>query len=164
MSNGQNRVHPESRWPKPGTPFHTSPSAPSYWPTPAQTRLWPNFKRVHPNLATHPPSATPFQSHLPDYGRTIRPAAHTRTRTRRRVIALSRDAAGHFCGRRGRACGRTLTSLCSLYVMYVCRRYICRCMHVHELCTSYSTAVSHTPHVCISTTDFIKSDSLHARR
>ena len=35
-----------------------------------------------------------------------------------RVIASSRDAAGHFCGRRGRACGRTLTLLCSLsYVM-----------------------------------------------
>ena len=34
------------------------------------------------------PSATRFQSHLPDYGRAIRPAAHTRTLLRgtRRVI------------------------------------------------------------------------------
>ena len=35
--------------------------------------------------------------------------------TRARVIASSRDAAGHFGGRRGRACGTTLTLLCSLY-------------------------------------------------
>ena len=83
--DGQNRVHPEARWPKPGTPFHSSPRAPFYWSTPAQTRLWPNLKRVHPILATHPPSATRFQSHLPDYGRAIRTAAHTRTR--HRVIA-----------------------------------------------------------------------------
>ena len=59
-SNGQNRIHPEARWPKPGTPFHASPRAPSYWPTPAQTRLWPNFKRVHPILATHPPIHYPI--------------------------------------------------------------------------------------------------------
>ena len=26
-SNGQNQVHPEARWPKPGTPFHASPRA-----------------------------------------------------------------------------------------------------------------------------------------
>ena len=32
-----------------------------------------------------PPSATRFQSHLPDYGRAIRPAAYTRAR--HRVIA-----------------------------------------------------------------------------
>ena len=29
--------------------------------------------------------------------------------TRARVIAPSRDAAGHLCGRRGRACGKTLS-------------------------------------------------------
>ena len=126
-SNGHNRVHPEARWPKPGTPFHASPRAPSYWPTPAQTRLWPSLKRVHPILATHPPigypiSITPTRL-WPGYS------------TSRRVIASSRDVAGHFCGRLVRACGRTLTLLCSLYVMYVCRGYICRCMHVHELCT-----------------------------
>jgi len=62
-SNGQNRVHPEAQWPKPGTPFHASPRAPSYWPTPAQTRLWPNFKRVHPILATHPPHRLPDFNH-----------------------------------------------------------------------------------------------------
>ena len=60
-----------------------------------------------------PPSATQFQSHQPDYGRSIRPAAHTRTR--HRVIAGRGGSL--FCGRRGRACGRTLTLLCSLYVM-----------------------------------------------
>ena len=37
-------------------------------------------------------------------------------------------------------------------------------MHVHELCTPCSTAVSHTPYVCSSTTELVKSDSLHARR
>ena len=141
---------------KPGTPSHASPRAPSYWPTPAQTPLWPSLKLVHPLLATHPPigypiSITPTRL-WPGYS------------TSRRVITSSRDAAGHFCGRLGRACGRTLTSLCSLYVMYVCRGYICRCMHVHELCTSCSTTVSHTPYICSSTTELIKSDSLHARR
>ena len=58
--NGRNRVHREARWPKPGTPFHASPRAPSYWPTPAQTRLWPNFKRVHPILATQAPIGYPI--------------------------------------------------------------------------------------------------------
>ena len=58
LSNGQNRIHPEARWPNPGTPSHA-------------TRLWPDFKRVSLILATHPPSATRFQSHLPDYGRDI---------------------------------------------------------------------------------------------
>ena len=60
LSNGQNRVHPEARWPKPGTPFHASPRAPSYWPTPAQIRLWPNLKRVHPILPNHPPIGYPI--------------------------------------------------------------------------------------------------------
>ena len=110
LRNGQNRVHPEAQWPKPGTPFHASPVAPSYWPTPAQTRLWPNLKRVHPILATHPPigypiSITPIRL-WPGYS-TSSPHAH----------ASSQDAAGHFCGRGGRACGRTLNLLCSLYVM-----------------------------------------------
>ena len=136
LSNGQNRVHPEARWPKPGTPFHASPRAPSYWPTPAQIRLWPNLKRVHPILPNHPPigypiSITPTRL-WPGYS------------TSRRVIAPSRDAAGHFCGRRGRACGRTLTALCSLY-MYVCRGYIRRCMHVHELPGMYMMQ-----HCCIT--------------
>ena len=108
MSNGQNRVHSETRWP----PFHASPRARSYWPTPAQTRLWPNLKRVHPILATPP-------HRLPDFNHTypIMAGLFDQQPTRARVIASSRDAAGHFCGRRGRACGRTLTLLCSLYVM-----------------------------------------------
>ena len=103
-------IHPEARWPKPGTPFHASPRAPCNWPTPAQTRLWPNLKRVNPILANHPPigypiSITPTRL-WPGYS-TSSPHAH----------ASSRDAAGHFRGRRGRACGRTLNLLCSLYAM-----------------------------------------------
>ena len=89
-SNGQNRVHPEARWPKPGTPFHASPRAPSYWPTPAQTRVWANFKRAHPILAAHPPigypiSITPTRL-WPGYS-TSSPHAHAHTQTRHRVIA-----------------------------------------------------------------------------
>ena len=60
LINGQNRVHPEAWWPNSGTPFHASPRAPSYWRTPAQTRLWTNFKRVHLILATHPPIGYPI--------------------------------------------------------------------------------------------------------
>ena len=71
MSNGQNRVHPDARWPKPGTPFHASRRAPSYWPTPAQTRLWPSFKRVHPILATHPPIGYPISATHPPIGYPI---------------------------------------------------------------------------------------------
>ena len=113
MSNGQNRVHPEARWPKPGSPFHASPRALSYWPTPAQTGLWPNLKRVHPILATHPSigypiSITPTRL-WPGYSTSSPPAWC--------VMASSRDAAGHLCGVRGRACGRTFSLLCSLYVM-----------------------------------------------
>ena len=95
------------------TPFHASPRAPSTWPTPAQTRLWPNFKRVHPILATHPPHP------LPDFNNIypIMAGLFDQQPTRAHVIASSRNAAGHFCGRRGRACGRTLILLCSLYVM-----------------------------------------------
>ena len=90
-SNGQNRVHPEARWLKPGTPFHASPRAPSYWPTPAQTRLWPNLKRVHPTLAIHPPIGYPIsitRTRLwPGYS-TSSPHAHASSRHRgtRRVI------------------------------------------------------------------------------
>ena len=104
--NGQNRVHPEARRPKPATPFHASPRAPSYWPTPAQTRLWLDLKRVHSILATHPPIGYPIMAGVFD-----------QQPTRARVIASSRDAAGHFYGRRGRACGRTLNLLCRLYVL-----------------------------------------------
>ena len=117
-SNGQNRVHPEARWPTPGTPFHASPRAPSYWPTPAQTRLWTNLKRVprpDPTLAefgTGPPDSGYSSPHrLPDFNHTypIMAGLFDPQPTRTRVIASSRDVAGLFCGRRGRACGRTLT-------------------------------------------------------
>ena len=90
-SNGQNRVHPEVRWPEPGTPFHASPRPASYWPTPAQTRLWPNLKRVNPILATHPPIGYPLPitpTRLwPGYS-TSSPHAHASWRHRgtRRVI------------------------------------------------------------------------------
>ena len=90
LSTGQNRVHSEARWPKPGSPFHASPRAPSYWPTPAQTRLWPNLKRVHPILATHPSigypiSITPTRL-WPGYS-TSSPHAHAHAQTRHRSIA-----------------------------------------------------------------------------
>ena len=116
LINGQNRVHPEAWWPKPGTPFHASPRAPSYWPTPAQTRLWTNLKRVprpDPTLAefgTGPPDSGYSSPHrLPDFNHTypIMAGLFHQQPTRARVIASLRDAAGHFCGRRGRACGRT---------------------------------------------------------
>ena len=109
-SHGQNRVPPSTLVPGRHPIGQRPPRPDSGRISNGSTGFW---------LLT-PPSATRFQ-HLPDYGRAIRPAAHTRTRTRRRVIASSRDAAGHFCGRRGRACGRTLTSLCSLFVMYLVR-------------------------------------------
>ena len=105
--DGQNRVPPSTLVPGRHLIGQRPPRPDSDRISNGSTRFW---------LLT-PPSATRFQSHLPGYGRGIRPAAHTRTRTRRRFIASSRDAAGHFCGRRGRACGRTLTLLCSLYVM-----------------------------------------------
>ena len=97
--DGQNRVPPSTLVPGRHLIGQRPPRPDSGRISHGSTRFW---------LLT-PPSATRFQSHLPDYGRAIRPAAHTRTRTRRRVIASSRDAAGHFCGRRGRVCGRTLT-------------------------------------------------------
>ena len=103
LSNGQNRAHPENRWLEPSTPFHATPRTPSYWPTPAQTRLWQNLERVHPILATH------YPHRLPDFNHTypIMAGLFHQQPTRARVIASLRDAAGHFCGRRGRACGRT---------------------------------------------------------
>ena len=59
-SNGQNRIHPEARWPKPGTPFHASPRAPSYWPTPA-----------HAEFETGPPDSGYSSPHrLPDFNHT----------------------------------------------------------------------------------------------
>ena len=105
--DGQNRVPPSTLVPGRHLIGQRPPRPDSGRISNGSTRFW----------LLIPPSATRFQSHLPDCGRAIRPAADTRTRTRRRVIASSRDAAGHFCGRRGRACGRTLTLLCSLYVM-----------------------------------------------
>ena len=79
--------------------------------------------RPDPTLAefeTGPPDSgysTPYR--LPDFNHTypIMAGVFDQQPTRARVIASSRDAAGHFCGRRGRACGRTLTLLCSLCVM-----------------------------------------------
>ena len=159
LSNGQNRLHPEA---------DGQNRALSSMLVPGRLRIGqrpprPDTGRI-PNGSTRfwllaPPSATRCQLHLPDHGRPIRPAAHALTR--HRVIA---GRGGAFLRSRGRACDRTLTSLCSLYVMYVCIGYICRCMHVYELCTSCSTAVSHTPYICRSTTELIKSDSLHPRR
>ena len=76
---------------KTGYPPHASPRGPSYWPTTAQTRLWPNLKRVHPILATHPLigypiSVTPTRL-WPGYS-TSSPHAHASSRHRgtRRVI------------------------------------------------------------------------------
>ena len=154
MSNGQNRVHTR----KPDGPNRVPPST----LVPGRHLIGQRPPRPesgrNSNGSTRfwlliPPSATRFQSHLPDYGRAIRP-----------VDASSRDAAGHFLRSTWSCVRQNFTSLSSLYVMYVCRGYICRCMHVHELCTSCSTAVSHTPYICSSTTELIKSDSLHARR
>ena len=51
-------------------------------PRPDSGRIWNGSTRFWLLI---PPSATRCQSHLPDYGRAIRPAAHTRTR--HRVIA-----------------------------------------------------------------------------
>ena len=94
--DGQNRVPPSTLVPGRHIIGQPPPRPDSGRISNGSTRFW----------LLNPPSATRFQSHLPVYGWAIRPAD-----------ASSRDAAGHFCGRRGRACGRTLTSLCSLYVM-----------------------------------------------
>ena len=104
--DGQNRVLPSTLVPGRHLIGQRPPRPDSGRISNGSTRFWLTA-----------PLATRFQSHLPDYGRALRPAAHTRTRTRRRDIASSRYATGHFCGRRGRACCRTLTLLCSLYVM-----------------------------------------------
>ena len=69
---------------------------------------------------TGPPNRGYSSPHrLPDFNHTypIMAGLLDQQPTRARVIASSRDAAGHLCGRRGRACSRILTSLCSLYVM-----------------------------------------------
>ena len=87
---------PLEQWPKSSTPG--SPMAKNRVPPPTlvpgrhligQRPPRPHSGRVW-NWSTRfwlliPPLATRFQSHLPDYGRAIRPAAHTRTR--HRVIA-----------------------------------------------------------------------------
>ena len=74
----------------------------SHWPTTAQPRSWPHFKRVHPILATHPPTATRFQSRLPDYGQATRPAAHSRTRLQQpRLASRVTTVCTVFCSRRG---------------------------------------------------------------
>lgn len=101
MSNGQKRVHPEGTRPKPGTLLAASRMAPSHWPTTAQPRSWPHFKRVHPILATHPPTATRFQSRLPDYGQATRPAAHSRTRLQQPRLASRVTVCTVFYSRRG---------------------------------------------------------------
>ena len=89
--NSHNRVHPEARWPKPGTPFHASPRAPSYWPTPARTRLWPNLKRIHPILAIHPPIGYPISITPTRFWPTSGPHALASSRhcgTRRVIFAV----------------------------------------------------------------------------
>ena len=72
------------------------------------------------DFETGPPNSGYSSPHrLPDFNHTyqIMAGLFDQQATRARVIASSRDAASHFCSRRGRACGRTLTLLCSLYVM-----------------------------------------------
>ena len=79
--------------------------------------------RPDPTLAefeTGPPDSGYSPPHrLPDFNHTypIMAGLFDQHPTRARVIASSREAAGHFGGRCGRACGITLTLLCSLYVM-----------------------------------------------
>ena len=119
MSNGQKRVHPEGTRPKPGTLVAASRMAPSHWPTTALPRSWPHFKRVHPILATHPPTATRFQSRLPDYGQATRPAAHSRTRLQQPRLASRVIVCTVFCSRRG-ILGRV-----ALHHMYQLRRTGC---------------------------------------
>ena len=113
--NCHNRVHPEARRPKPGSPFHASRRASSYWPTLAQTRLWPDLKRVHQIPATHLPIGYLIFNHT----YPIMSGLFGQQPTHARVIASSRDVAGQVCGRRCRALGRTLILLCSLYVMHL---------------------------------------------
>ena len=99
--DGQNRVPPSTLVPGRHLIGQRPPRPDSGRICNGSTRFW----------LLIPPSATRFQSH------PIMAGLFDQQPTRARVIASSRDAAGHFCGRRGRACGRTLTLLCSLYVM-----------------------------------------------
>ena len=101
-SNGQNRVHPSTLVPG----RHLIGQRP---PRPDSGRIW--------NGSTRFCLLTPRR--LPDFNHTypIMAGLFDQQPTRARVIASSREAAGHFCGRHGRACGRTLTLLCSLYAM-----------------------------------------------
>ena len=92
--DGQNRVPPSTLVPGRHLIGQRPPRPDSGRISNGSTRFW----------LLIPPSATRFRSHLPDYGRAIRPAAHL-------PDSSSRDAAGHLCGLRGRACGRTLTLL-----------------------------------------------------
>ena len=64
-----------------------------------------------------PPSATRFQSNLPDYGRAIRPAAHARTR--HRVIA---GRGGSFLRSMWSCVRQNFNLVCSLYVMRLSTR------------------------------------------
>ena len=100
--DGQNRVPPSTLVPG----RHHIGQRP---PRPDSGRIWNGSTRIW-LLIPH---------RLPDFNHTypIMAGLFEQQPTPARVIASSRDAAGHFCGRRGRACGRTLTLLCSLYVM-----------------------------------------------
>ena len=73
--DGQNRVPPSTLVPGRHLIGQRPPRPESGRISNGSTRFW----------LLAPPSATRFQSHLPDYGRAIRPAA--RKRTRHRVIA-----------------------------------------------------------------------------
>ena len=126
LSNGQKRVHPEGTRPKPGTLLPASPMAPSHWPTTVQPRSWPHFKRVHPILATHPPTATRFQSRLPDCGQATRPAAHSRTRLQLTTAAFSVTRhclhcfllqAGHSWGCRASLCTNSRRTGCAVALL-----------------------------------------------
>ena len=76
--------------------------------------------RPDPTLAeieTGPPDSGYSCPHrLPDFNHIypIMAGLFDQRPARARVIASSRDAAGHFCGRRGRACGRIYVMRLSL--------------------------------------------------
>ena len=72
MSNGQNRVNSEARWPKSGTPFHPFPGRHLLSQRPPRPDSGRNSNGSTRFWLLIPPSATRFQSHLPDYGRAIR--------------------------------------------------------------------------------------------
>ena len=86
MSNGQNRVHPEARWPKPGTPFHASPRG----------AIKLANARPDPTLAefeTGPPDSGYLPLHrLPEFNHTYPMMAglFDQQSTRAHVIASSR--------------------------------------------------------------------------